>query len=901
MLALGLALTACLAGWALGAFLRGSVPGDKGLTRAGIPLTAGAWAAWVFLLGGTDWMVTAALAVAGFALLRWFLLGELVRNPSDRTALVLGMAVGFAGLSAGAAAQFGVSWVAVAPVLAAGLCALPLSFSESYDSGTAVPGTVRFGGGHLLGIALGAAGMALLRTYGYSAGSPGYALSDLAVGFCLGLLAGRALPEDIREDRDALTLIAAVVLALGALILESSFFFYPDLILSESAALQAPAGLLTAVRTFPLWVGAFVLGICATIVGMVTAGQGAAEEGGTSPVLTAAGMCWASAIGAVGAALLWANGFYAGAYVLPVLMCLLAVVPVCMALRFEPAGRMVSAAAVVAILLAGFYWSMAGDVHRGWVPLRSSYSRYLVPDEGRMNYAPEGQDAPTAGGDRLQLQGPSFGPYGLSANAGSGTRRAWMVRGNVVSSARAPDQAPVRLAVALGVARAGSPGDVDVLTPALDDTLSGVRLLAPEATIRLVPAGPDADLREAGKQPRKVELVICGPGPLSAAFNSSSILARQPLQGLADSLSDDGAMAIWLPTRSVSVEELRRVLVTVRSVFAQYDVFACRDELVLLCGPDGELNYADLKSLYNSSDADAYLSSAGWWHPRQLLLAHVASSEELSPLLDDREPYRLSHPERPPMLARDLGAASNAPAAAAALQYKLTGPGDLLNRMQYATPLQKRLMLGGFEGLFEDHTRDVLRRVGKTPAGDSRRLVEFLNSPALNLDLFRAPTVEGPSMRRALACYEFGLHRRAQALLKGIRQRGGDEFAVQYWLGRNLQDDGQPREALKAYGKALQTRPGHVDTLKRMVSLHLVDNRKKQAAKYLEKLVEARPDDVDTMLFLSDIYGSLREYEKALRWAEKALKLAPDSAAAREKVALYTGATAPETDEQQTN
>jgi len=156
--------------------------------------------------------------------------------------------------------------------------------------------------------------------------------------------------------------------------------------------------------------------------------------------------------------------------------------------------------------------------------------------------------------------------------------------------------------------------------------------------------------------------------------------------------------------------------------------------------------------------------------------------------------------------------------------------------------------------------------------------------------VFEAPTVEGPSMRRALACYEFGLHRRAEALLKSIQQQGGEAFAVQYWLGRNLQDEGEPGDALKAYGKALQARPDHVDTIKRIVGLNLVDNRKQEAAKYLEKLVEIRPDDVDTMLFLSDIYGSLREYEKALEWARKALKLAPDNAAAREKVALYTGA-----------
>ena len=890
MLALGLALTACLAGWVLGELLLTGVPRSKGLRLAGIPLTMGAWAAWVFLLDGSDWLVTAALAAGGFTLLRWLLLEGGARRSADRMALVLGVAAGFAGISAGAPAIFSADWVAVVPVLAAGLCALPLSFSRSSDTDPKPSGFLQLGTGHLLGIALGAAGAGLLRTYGYGAGSAGYALSDVAVGFSLGLLAGRVIPDDVREDRGALTLIVALVLALGALILESSFFFYPDLILSESAALQAPGGLLTAVRTFPLWLGAFLLGICATIVGVVAAGEGSTEEGESHGAFPVAGTCWAAAIGAVAGTLLWANGMYAGAYTVPVFMCLLAVVPVCMELRFERTGRMVSAAAVVAILLIGFYWSMAGDVHREWVPLRSSYSRYLVPDEGRMNYSPEGEAAPAVGGDTLQLQGPNFGPYGLSANAGSGTRRSWLVRGNVVSTARAPDAAPVRLAVALGVARAGNPQDVDVLTPALDDTLRGVGVLAPEATIRLVPAGPDADLREAGKKSRKVDLVICGPGPLSAAFNSSSIIAREPLQSLADSLRQGGALAVWLPTRSVSVDELRRLLATVGSVFGQYDVFACRDELVVLCGPDRELRYADLKSIYESSEADAYLTRAGWWHPRQLLLAHVASFEQLSPLLGDSEPYRLSHPERPPMLARDLGAASNAPAAAAVLQYKLSGPDPIVKGTRFSTSLQKRLVLEDFESLFEDHTRDVLRRVGDVPGANTRRLVAFLNSPALNLDLFEAPTVEGPSMRRALACYEFGLHRRAEALLKSIQQQGGEAFAVQYWLGRNLQDEGEPGDALKAYGKALQARPDHVDTIKRIVGLNLVDNRKQEAAKYLEKLVEIRPDDVDTMLFLSDIYGSLREYEKALEWARKALKLAPDNAAAREKVALYTGA-----------
>ena len=899
--ALGLALTACLAGWALGEFLWRGVPRRKTLRLAGIPVTMAAWTAWALLLDGPDWLLTAALAAVGFALLRWFLLGEGMRDPSDRTALMIGMVAGFMGLSAGASAFFGASWTAAGPVLAAGLCAFPLGFSQSRDSGPNPWNVENLGGGHLLGIALGAAGVALLRTYGYGAGSAGYALSDVAVGFCLGLLASRALPEDVRQDRGALTMIAAVVLAPGALILESSFFFYPDLILSESAALQAPAILLSAVRTFPLWFGAFLLGICAGIIGILTSGEGAAKEAESSSVSTA-GVCWAAAIGAVGGTLLSMNGFYAGAYVLPVLMCLLAVVPVCMDLRFERTGRLISAAAVVVVLLVGFYWSMAGDVHREWVPLRSSYSRYLVPTEGRMNYAPEGEEAPAAGGEALQLQGPNFRTYGLSANAGSGQRQAWMVRGNVVSSARAPDAAPVRLAVALGVARARNPDRIGVLMPALDDTINGARLLAPEATVRLLPAGPDADVRRVSAEPRELDLVVCGPGPLSAVYNSSSILAREPLQSVAGSLAEGGALAIWLPTRSVDVDGLRRVLATVKSVFGRFDVFACRDELVVLCGPEGELSYPDMKSLYESSDADAYLTQAGWWHPRLLLLTHVAESDQIAQLLGDSGPYVLSHPERPPVLSRDLGASTNAPSAAAVLQYKLAGPEPLLKRVEFHTALQKRLVTDGFQDLFDDHTRDLLRRVGDTPAEEDREFIRFLNSPVLNLDLFQAEAIEGASMKRVLACYEFGLHSRARALLKGVEQRGGDAFAVQYWRGRSFQDQGEGGDALKAYKRALQARPQHVDTIKRIVSLHLVANRKKEAATYLEKLVQARPDDVDTMLFLSDIYGSLREYEKALKWAQAALKLAPDNAAAREKVALYTGAieSDSETDEEQT-
>jgi len=869
--AVGVTLVGALLGWSQGRRICGRSAGHGALVReAGLAFTVAFWVLWAMLSPRFGWLLTALLTTLGFALLRAFLMG----NRTTRTAgPALGLLAGFIAFSAGFGSWAGMAWATVVPICAAAAANAFGRASEPPESRPAPLASEHEGlaSGVFLCAALGALAVALARTYTYSAGSAAFALSDLGIAFCAGVLTCRLIPVPNDTRNVLLVFISAQAVILASLVLESSFFLYPDLILSESAARQTPWAMLTPGRIFPLWLTAFGLGVLSPLVSHCV------PEGNRRS------MTWAAAAMGGGAAMLaWASRWHQAAYALPILLCALSLLPVWLQGR---ARRQLGSAAVTlaggAMALGGLVWVLACDADMGWLPLKSSYIRYRLSDDRRMNCDPAPGEGTVPGLGRLSVQGAHPAPQGQEATVVAPDGRGHFIGGNLVSSSRGGDAAPIRLAAALGLALCERPRKVSVVALPLDETVQALRTLAPEISFQMVQASGERGANAA-------DLILCGPGALNSSRNSNRILSVETLKELEGALAPQGVFVLWLPTRSESLTELRRALATVACVFERFYVFASLDELVLLCGKTIRLRYAALRSLFQDGAKERYLSQADFWHPRQVLLDFVASSEMLSPLIGGCEPYRLSHPCRPPLFARDLAARSRPETLAAILQYRLAGPGALLASVEFSSVRERRLALQAFDRLYDEHTNYLFKAIGRAARGRASRFAQFLNGPFLNLSLFEEPGAKGEAMSRALACYRFGLFRSALVVLEGLQASGRNDFAVHYWMGRCLQELHKSEEALSAYKAALRSRVDSVDTLKRIVGLHLKAQQAKEAAQYVQRILSFEPENVDAMLMLSDIYGNMRRYDRATEFVWKALKIAPNNPIALQKLYLYS-------------
>ncbi|GAG18667.1 unnamed protein product, partial [marine sediment metagenome] len=251
-----------------------------------------------------------------------------------------------------------------------------------------------------------------------------------------------------------------------------------------------------------------------------------------------------------------------------------------------------------ALALGALYWSIAGDVHMGWLALKSSYIRYAAPNHSGANSGGAQKERGPLGTDHLTVQRAAFKRYGLDSTVAAPDEWGRLIGGNVVSSSHDYDAAPIRLAICLGLALCEEPAKIGVVTPALDETKEAVRLLAPQASVEVLrPGGPYAP-RIDRHEVQAPDLIFCGPGALSARRNPNCILSVEGLEELKAALGSHGVLTLWLPTRSQSVAELRRALATVAQVFEHFFLFVSLDELVLLCGGTARLSYPTLRSFF---------------------------------------------------------------------------------------------------------------------------------------------------------------------------------------------------------------------------------------------------------------------------------------------------------------
>ncbi len=767
-----------------------------------------------------------------------------------RSAAWLGTAAGLTIFATGVFGMWSRSLVAVLPVslMLTGSCALLLHRSASEVEGAApgVPGM------KCLGVALGGLWMALLVGYVPAARSAAYALAELGAPFMLGLALSSALWPRIQAGPTPV-LCAALTVATIALLNGACFFAYPDVLVSRSALAQTSSYVLSAGRVWPFWVLAFALGTAS----------------GTVFCEVSAGGAKGAALGAIAVAVL-APTHYSPAYVLPAGFAL-AAVALTVRRHSSVGGSRVLRAASCVVCGGALVWIAAGDMHMDWLGLRLSLGQAIgLRDE-------VGGTMPAAG--RIIAE---WMPSGLTATAQTDDRTAVFRGGNLalLKGIEGSGMSAVSLTTAVAFGGAERHETVAVVEPALPQTVSAVRRLTGcEDVGRLL-------LSEGDAQRSAYDMVICGPGPWSTA-DTPRVAFRAGMRRLMRSGRGDGsAVALWLPARTVGLEDLRSLLATVESAGQDgFQLFVAEGDAVLLSNGNRGLNYTRLAGLFDEPEREDMLLNAGIWHPADVLAAYVADSSELCELYEGVRPFTAWRPVRLPPTARDVTALTQPAALAALVQYRLLGPQRVLRRVQFEDQVQRALALQGFANVYVRRTLDGLSRLGQAGVSQQRGLVRFLSGPYARLDLF-APDGQERAVRLALALSTVGMREAAGRALKVAVERGDGSFAVHYHLGTILEALAQPQEALEHYRKAIELDPDSGEARRRTVGALLELGRTAEAADVLERLVKQQPASVPSLLMLGNVYARLGRYEDAADVARRALQIEPANADAQALLSL---------------
>ncbi len=777
---------------------------------------------------GAAGIALAVLCLAGTA-------GEMLARgfwtPGRKLALAGGVAAGFAALSAGLPEFVDDLRMALAcgVVLALGVAAARLAGGPRQVAPSSGGGRLPERGARGLQlVALGIVVVSLLRTYSYSTGWWAYAASDLGIAFCLGLIICRVFFRLYSGSAELAVIARGLILLSLTVVLGWSFFLYPDLILSEPAVLQSSGTLLTPGRLFPLWFMAAVLGGLLPSRPEGASGRAGWEDGA------------ALAVGAVAAGLMPADVSVRWQYVAAAVLCAISLAPVCVV---SP-RRGVSVAlplrvAAMAVAVAGLVWVFIVSPDLGWGPLKGVFAGYMSHRRGRLNYVPLRSELQGVRAADVEVDSVHFVRYGLEAGAQALGVNAVLLRGNVVMSSRAQDEQARCAAYALR---------------------------------QVCVAGQS-------ESPRYQRDTVVWPLGMP--------LTELNVEGLR--LLEEESVVVWLPTRTVSPKELRRLLATVCAVYDRTRLFAFRDELVLVAGGTEKLDYARLARLFQDPAWRSQLMKAGLWDPRQLVAALVADTDQVRALAAGARPYRLWRPARPPVLVRDLAADSRADVLAMATQYRLALAGRLGDLVEFRSEVEKLRTLPGLERLYRMVTEQTLRSVGSVARRGPGPLLRALADGSIDLGLF-APEAQSERMRMVVALHGFRLHRESLAALSRTMWSGEERFAEHYWRGRNLEGLKREKDAINAYGAALQERPGSVEVLMRVAGLQFRGGEFDQCQATLLAVLQVDAQNVEARILLADTYGKQRRYEEAAAVARETLELAPRDPHAQDQIMMYSGA-----------
>jgi len=819
--------------------------GARGRVAVGAAAVA-MWTGWG-IVGSTGGAASLALTAVGFLLLSC-LAGMCVAGVRGAVGLLLGSAAGCAACSAGLPGSVDVAVVmAVCSALAAlgGLLSGRAEASpERGDSG------VGWAPAAALSAACGAAAVGLLRGYLPVSRCAAYGVTDLGLAVFLGMATFFLIVRDRWVSRAIA--VGCTAVALLCLVASFSFLGYPDLILSESAALQTASRLLVGGRTFPFWGLAFVLGL-ATAPAWATGGK---RYGLALVALSAA--AGASLAGALG----WA---YRAPCVVSIglAFCALMVVWAPGFGRRQAPGSMVRPAVLLVVVLALLY-SVLGDPHRGWIGLRRSAA-----------YGGSGSEA-------VEVVEARTSAEGLWATTRSRDVTTTFWNGDVSLMARGQEPLggiPIPLAYALGVAAADGPRSIGVIGSTPAEICWAGRILPPAAQVSAVEVGH-------GCPGGPFDLVACGPSALSGGSYPLKLLSTQGMRQIRQCLAPDGVMALWFPAGWVDLDVLARSVATVGSVFAEYNVFLSGRDAVIIAGAHVRPSYGGLKTLFQDRGTASSLASIGVWEPEDLLVGYSASHVDLDYLARGVGPYTLRRPCRPPLLARDLSAPMRTAALAVLLQHRLGGSAKLRRAMAFGSEVERAVALHGFREVYDERTTQMLRELGRCDQAGRRELIEFLYGPMARMDLL-APGQEDRTVQVANALSRFELRQAAAAVLEQTIAGGRDDFAMQFHLAEVLERLEKPVEALLHYRQALAHDPDSVVTMRKIAAMQIVLARYDDAVAMLEKVVEREPDSISALLMLGNLCaGKLNRFRDAASAALRVLEVDPDNTPALDLLAL---------------
>ncbi len=775
------------------------------------------------------------------------LLGTLAAGCGGSPAFPLGLAAGFGACAAGIAGLLGAAvTVVLAPVLV-------LSGAAVRAMGRRGEGTTKWRPARptltaprlLLAAATGGAAALVVRAYLPDSLSLAYASADLGVAALLGMAAALWVFGRLRATAGLLAVCTVAVVAV-ALMAGFSFFMYPDLVLSEPAALQTSGTLLGPGRTFPLYAFAFLLG--------AWGGVGWSHEGWRpGPML--ATLSAAVGFGLIGAV----HGQAALGPVMVAVAGLGGLAALCISVA--PGGSRVEALPIAGavLVLAGGVWACLADPQLDWMGLREGLSKRVM-----LRTELESGRTPMAVESTLSAEG-----LRASVTVGAPAHTAEIFNGalGLLRSPSGPvESRGLALTVALPLAFAGPEAAVAVVSPKPDATWQRT-----EAAGGMAPRGIQAE-GQASKE--RFDVVVCGPGPFWALRNPLSVLSVEGLMRLRSRLAADGLLALWFPLGQVDLLTLRRALATVAEVFPGFTVFVSGPDAVFVCGPGRTVGYDSLERVTEAMPED------GFWHPLDLMGAYAADAAELAYLFEGVAPYTNRRPCRPPALGRDLDATRGRTATAAVLRHRLSGPGRVLARVRFRSEGQAQVAGRAFRALYVGRTRALLTGLGTGQTKLPEDLVDLLSGPLARLDLF-APDEEEPAVRRAAAYAIFGMKAAAAQILQEAVVRGEDSFAVRVYLGSVLETLDRADEALIQYESALIFRPADNAVRGRMALLLERAGQAQGAARVLRQALEHEPENVAALLMLGKLCaGPLRLYDEAERLALRVLELAPENTVA---------------------
>jgi thioredoxin-like negative regulator of GroEL len=817
------------------------------------------------------------LIIVATALSSSLLLSPAIRTAGATTTLLAGLIVGCSLLAAGAATVLSIQWVL--PVLGTP-AAIYLLASPEFSRYPRPNSHARRDGdfaGFTFYIAIGILAVIMLRTYSHATGWSAYAMAHIMPAFATGMLTHRLFAGDIGDNWWWRGTSAAAITALS-LIMAGTFFLYPDLIMSEAAVLDSPQRLLTYGRIFPFW-------FLAAAAGFFAPANSQTETGGYFHPLAGA------VLGSALLAFLPGNLPWRWGYVIAIASLGITFGMDALYARKRCLGKRETAILIcgAAFLACSLGWIAIGDLSISHLGLRRSFADYCEIRPYRLNAPAEPTDV-TVKTDNIWT-GDSQTEMGYAGrfSVSDGYVVGEFSNGNLISTSRQlEDTSPAILPVLL-YSMVNELDRVAVLQPSLDMLIEGTRKLIPEA---LVMEKPASILASDQPMSDKFDGIILGPGPVAASRNSLSLFSKERLKNIGSRLSRGGRCAIWLSTRNIDPQKLRRVMATVASVFSGVELFQYRDDIILVCAKNklaGEkrFDFARLREVLARDESLACLRKMGIWNPAQVTATWSGGTKAVRQISRNAEVYSWDRPIIPPILARDLASPTRPDTLLMVVMGREDAFSNLPRFIDFGNENVEKVHKGTVMRLHTVQTTQIMAQIGEVAMESEMPSLrtEQLNN-VLQDQLDSGSNAGSRKIRLAKVLHKLTLTNNALKMLASIpaADKGFDAYELE---GRILAEEERYELSAEAYRNALDKRDSSEVRL-RLAEVLLKNDEESLAKVELEEVIKKTPEKVEALVHLSAIEGRAKNYDRAAELARRALEQDPSNTRARNLMFLFT-------------